>query len=393
MPNPLADTTTAELAREMTAFNTKVAAGIERLNAIRDEQVQIATAPKDEIFRSEKVTLHRYRPITEQKIGTPVLLVYSLIGRQTMTDLQEDRSLVRNLLRQGVDLWVVDWGNPSRADRWLTIDDYVLGYLDDCVGAVCDATSAEKVSLLGICEGGVFTLAYAALEPARVQNLILTITPLDFHADRSDPNLEHGFINVWTRSLSSEDVDKMIDLWGVLPGEFMGAVFSMLTPIRNVTKYNLDLLEVVDNEAKLLNFLRMEKWLADRPDHPGEAARQWLTELYQENRLINNGWVLGGRTVDLSQVTAPVLNIYAEADHIIPPPTSRVLTGKLGTDDYTELGAPGGHIGMFVSSKSQGIVGGGIVDWLTKRDHPASAKGGKRRNRRTTTKRETPDAT
>jgi hypothetical protein len=58
----------------------------------------------------------------------------------------------------------------------------------------------------------------------------------------------------------------------------------------------------------------------------------------------------------------------AQADHIIPPPTSRALDGRLGTTDYTELGLPGGHIGMFVTTKSQGIVGKGTVDWLVERD-------------------------
>ena len=139
------------------------------------------------MLRTDKVTLSRYRPLTqESRTRTPVLIVYSLIGRHTMTDLQEDRSLVRNLLDKGVDLWVVDWGNPSRADRWLSIEDYVSGYIHDCVTAMLEATGAEKVNLLGICEGGVFTLAYAALEPDRVQNLVLAITPLDFHADRHD---------------------------------------------------------------------------------------------------------------------------------------------------------------------------------------------------------------
>ena len=160
----------------------------------------------------------------------------------------------------------------------------------------------------------------------------------------------------------------MIDVWGVLPGEFMSAIFSMLTPIRSVTKYNLDLVDVIDDDEKLLNFLRMEKWLADRPHHAGEAAKQWLKELYQENRLVNNEWELGGRRIDLRQVTMPVLNIYAEADHIIPPPTVRALGGRLGTEDYTELGLPGGHIGMFVSRRSQALVGKGIVDWLAARD-------------------------
>jgi polyhydroxyalkanoate synthase len=364
MPIPNA----TELMREVSALNAKVAAGMERLNTIKDSEVEIATTPKDEILRTDKVTLSRYRPLTEQRIRTPLLIVYSLIGRYTMTDLQEDRSLVRKLLGLGIDVWVVDWGSASRADRWLSIDDYVSGYLDECVTAMCDATGAEKVNLLGICEGGVFTLAYAALEPDRVQNLVMAVTPLDFHADQDNEDLGKGFINVWTRSLTKEDVDQMIEVWGVLPGEFMGAVFSMLTPVRSATKYNLDILDVIDDEDKFLNFLRMEKWLADRPDHAGEAAREWLQDLYQDNKLIKNSWKLGGRDVDLRQVTMPVLNIYASGDHIIPPATSQALDGKLGTSDYTELGLRGGHIGLFVSSKSQGIVGNGIAEWLSERD-------------------------
>ena len=357
-----------KLMQEAAAFNAKVAAGMERLRTIKDEHVEIATTPKDEILRRDKVTLYRYRPLVDWRIRTPVLIVYSLIGRHTMTDLQEDRSLVRNLLNMGVDLWIVDWGDPSRADRWLSINDYVSGYIDDCVTAMLDHTGAEKVNLLGICEGGVFTLAYAALEPTRVHNLVMIITPLDFHADQNNEELEKGFINVWTRSLTREDVDRMIEVWGVLPGEFMGAIFSMLTPIRSATKYNLDLLDVVDDERKLMNFLRMEKWLADRPHHPGEAAREWLTDLYQDNKLINNEWELGGRVVDLQNVSMPVLNIFALDDHIIPPATSRALNGKLRTSDYTELGLAGGHIGVFVSGKSQGIVGKSIVSWLSDRD-------------------------
>lgn len=357
------------LVREVADFNSKVSAGISKLSTIKDDDVQIATAPKDEILRTDKVTLYRYRPVTKARFNTPVLLIYSLIGRHTMTDLQEDRSLVRNLLAQGLDLWVVDWGNASRADRWLTIDDYVLGYLDDCATAMCEVTGEPNIGMLGICEGGVFALAYAALEPARVQHLVLTITPVDFHADMATEISEQGFINVWTRSLTDDDVDRMIEVWGVLPGEFMSAVFSMMTPMRSLTKYNLDLLDVVEDEEKLLNFLRMEKWLADRPHHAGEAAKQWLKDLYQQNKLIQNEWELGGRKVDLRQVTMPVLNIYAESDTIVPPLTSRALNGKLGTSDYTELGLRGGHIGVFVSSRSQGIVGQGIADWLAARDN------------------------
>ena len=225
----------------------------------------------------------------------------------------------------GVDLYVVDWGNPSRADRWLTLDDYINGYLDECVQFIRERHGLDKVSLLGICEGGVFTTCYAALHPETVKNLVLTITPVDFHADASEERLGFGFINLWTRSLKPEDIDRLIEAHGNLPGELMGSVFSMMTPMRTLTKYNLDLLEVMDDKKKLLNFLRMEKWIADRPHHPGEAAKQWLKDLYQDNKLVKGELELGGRRVDLKNITMPVLNVFAKDDHIIPPATTQAL--------------------------------------------------------------------
>ena len=113
-----------------------------------------------------------------------------------------------------------------------------------------------------------------------------------------------------------------------------------MTPMRSLMKYNLDMLEVVDDEKRLLNWLRMEKWIADRPDHPGEAAKQWLKDLYQQNKLVKNELELDGKRVDLGQITMPVLNVYAKDDHIIPPATSRALGPKVGSIDYKELACP-----------------------------------------------------
>jgi polyhydroxyalkanoate synthase len=266
-----------------------------------------------------------------------------------------------------VDVYEVDWGNPSRSDRWLALEDYIDGYIEDCVGHICKREGIDQVNLLGICEGGVFTLAYAALHRKSVKNLAITITPVDFHADTEENQLERGFINVWTRSLEAEDIDRIVEAYGYVPGKFMGMVFSMLTPVKSLTKYNLDMLDLFDSEEKLMNFLRMEKWLADRPHHPGEAGKQWLTELYQENRLVKNEFTLGGRPVLLSNITMPVLNVYATDDHIIPPSCSKALAPLVGSKDYTEIPVPGGHVGVFVGGKSQGIVGNGIVEWLKQR--------------------------
>jgi polyhydroxyalkanoate synthase len=352
---------------EAAALGQKLARGAELFAKLRDDEVTIATTPKDEVWRQDKVTLHHYRPLAPITVTPPVLIVYGLIGRYTMADLQEDRSLVRNLLKLGIDLYVVDWGNPTRADRWLTLDDYIDGYLDECVREICRRHAVEKISLLGICEGGVFTTCYAALHPDAVKNMVLTITPIDFHGDTAESRLGHGFINLWTRSLAPEDIDRLIEAYGTLPGEFMGSVFSMMTPMRTLMKYNLDMLEVMDDEKKFLNFLRMEKWIADRPHHPGEAAKQWLKDLYQDNKLVNNAFTISGRVVKLSDITMPVLNVFAKDDHIIPPATSQALGNKVGTKDYSELALPGGHVGVFVGGKSQALLGSGIGKWLAER--------------------------
>lgn len=144
----------ANFLADAAEFGTRMLTGGRLLHSMRDADVEIATTPKDLVWTQDKVSLFHYRPLTEKRIGIPVLFCYGLIGRWTMTDLQEDHSLVRNLLNLGIDLYVVDWGNPSRADRYLTLDDYILGYLSGCVAEVAKRAGVPKINLLGICEGG-----------------------------------------------------------------------------------------------------------------------------------------------------------------------------------------------------------------------------------------------
>jgi polyhydroxyalkanoate synthase len=354
----------SDAVAEMAMLTRRLSRGMTLLAEVADNGIEIATTPKVEVLRRDKTVLYRYEPVAQPSASVPVLLTYGLIGRYTMADLEEDRSLVRRLLARGLDVYVIDWGNPGRSDRWLSLEDYVDGYLDDAIAFIRERHDIAGVNLLGICEGGVLAMLYAALNPSRVRNLVLAVTPVDFHADSSDPRLGHGLLNRWTRHLAASDIDRLVAAFGCVPGDLMGAMFSMLTPVKSLTKHNIGLLEAFDAPTELSTFLRMEKWLADRPDHPGEAAKQWLNELYQQNRLAAGTLEIGGRTVRLSDLTMPVLNIYALDDHIVPPACSAALRGLVGTHDYTEITVPGGHIGVFVSRKSQDIVGNGIAEWL-----------------------------
>lgn len=335
------------------------------LGEVKNEDISIAETPADIVFEIDKVRLLRYKPLAKIRTDIPPMIIcYGLFGRQTMIDLQEDRSLVRNLLMEGIDVYVVDWGNPTRADQFLNFDDYVERYLGSCVEHVFEVNGNKPVNMFGICEGGTFATMLAAFRPELFAGLALAITPIDFHGDQENFWRGEGFLNSWVGNLSKDDIDLLIDTHGMLPGEMTGAVFSSLTPIASMTKYNIGLARMEGNEAMMLNFLRMEKWIADRPNHPGEAARQWLNNLYRENQLVNGEFEICGEKIDLKKISCPVINIYAEQDHIIPVSCSKALGQFIPQKNYEEIGFPGGHVGVFVSRKAQGVVAGGLVEWL-----------------------------
>ncbi len=340
----------------------------EFLAEISDGDVAIAETPADEVFQVDKVRVLKYRPLTGERANVPpVLISYGLFGRQTMIDLQEDRSLVRNLLGAGIDVYVVDWGTPTRADQFITLDDVIDEYLRSCVEFVVGENGGEPITMFGICEGGTFSTALAAVRPELFAGLALSITPIDFEGDPDNFWPGEGFLNTWISNLTEDDVDLLVDTHGMLPGALTGAVFSSLTPITSMTKYNLGLAKMDGNQAAMLNFLRMEKWISDRPDHPGAAAKEWLNDLYRENKLVKGEFLLSGQKVNLSKIQCPVLNIYAQQDHIVPASCTRALGNFLKKKQYEEIGFPGGHVGVFVSGKAQGVVAGGLVDWMNRR--------------------------
>jgi polyhydroxyalkanoate synthase len=349
------------------AISRKLAALARRLAETRGgAAIEIATTPKDEVWRDGAISLSRYRPAVRRPRLGPMLIVHGLIGRQTMTDLEPGRSLVERLLGAGVDLFVLDWGNPGRADRFKDFTDYAEHHLGDALTALSAATGAPRAALFGVCEGGVFAAIHAARHPERLLGLALAVTPIDFHADMADPDPRRGLLNVWVRSLPAELIEALIDERGNLCGQLTGALFQQLAPARTLAKYTADLIELADDPAGLDTFLRMEKWLADRPDHPGAAAKEWLIGLYQENRLVRGTFEVAGAPVDLAAIACPVLNIYAAEDHIIPPPCSRALGGILVGRDYRELEVPTGHVGVFVARRAQGIVAPAIAAWLAR---------------------------
>ncbi|MCE2772112.1 MAG: class III poly(R)-hydroxyalkanoic acid synthase subunit PhaC [Bacteroidetes bacterium] len=344
-----------KVIKDLAEAGAKMAKGYD--NLVNVDSVEIGTTPKELVHTVDKVKLYRYVRNTPATIKTPLIISYALVNRYEMMDLQPDRSFIANLLHLGLDVYVIDWGYPTKADRYLTLSDYVNWYINDVVDFVRKSHGFDKVNLLGVCQGGTLSIIYSALYPEKIKNLITTVTPVDFSTN-------DGLLFRWSRKLN---IDRIVDVHRNVPGEFLNNGFGMLKPMMKVNKFN-SFPDLLDDKDKMMNFLRMEKWINDSPDQAGECFRQFIKDLYQENKLVKGELEVDGVKVKLKNVTMPVLNIYATEDHLVPPAATIPLNDHIGSKDHELYKFPGGHIGVFVGNRSQKELAPAVAKWLMNRD-------------------------
>ncbi|MEI7432397.1 MAG: class III poly(R)-hydroxyalkanoic acid synthase subunit PhaC [Betaproteobacteria bacterium] len=356
MNTPFSHFDAKAILKEFGDFNSKLIKGAEFLTAINE--IDVGTAPKELVYEEDKLKLYRYKGEGKSTCAVPVLVVYALVNRHYVLDLQPDRSFIRNLLKQGLDVYIIDWGYPTKLDMYLSMDDYINGYIDNCVEAILSDSGSKKVSLMGVCQGGTFSSIYSALHPEKVQNLVTLVAPFDFSTNE-------GLLFGWSKNMN---VDAMVDNYRVIPGNVLNSGFLMLMPFElNIKKYH-DMLDVLGDKDKLLYFMRMEKWIFDSPDQAGECFRQFIKDCYQGNKLAKGELEIGGQRVNLKNITMPLLNIYAASDHLVPPAATKPLNDLVGSKDKTLYEFQGGHIGVFVGSRSQTELAPSIAKWLSERD-------------------------
>jgi polyhydroxyalkanoate synthase len=327
----------------------------------------LALTPYDVVYQEDRVKLKYYQPTVEgakKRLKTPLLIVYALINRETMLDLQPGRSVVQSFQNQGVDVYMIDWGYPSRKDQFLTIDDHVNGYIQNVVDYICERHGISKINLMGVCMGGAFSVMFSALHPEKVKNLVTTVTPTYFDTDQ-------GLLHIWLRDVNA---DRMVDTYGNMPGDLLNFAFLLLNPARLMIDKYVGFMEHMDNKNFVENFVRMEKWIFDSPDVPGATFRQFIIDCYQKNLLIQSKLELNGKRVDLKKITMPLLNIYGLYDHLVPPAACEQLTSKVGSKDTADICLKTGHIGIYVSSKVQKEFAPNIVQWLRDRESQPKKK-------------------
>ncbi len=332
---------------------------------VSSSRATVAQTPKQVIWTLNKAKLYRYIPVvpTEQRHKVPLFLVFALMNKPYILDLRPGHSFIEYMVKQGYDVYLLDWGVPGLEDKGLKFDDYVLDYLPRAIRKLKATSGCDEFSMLGWCIGAILSTIYAALRPDDgLKNLILLTAPLDFTDKKAG-----GFAR-WVND-PSFDPDRIIDTFGNMPGEMIDYGAKALKPVENYIGSYLTLWDNLDNPRVVESWHAMNTWVTDIIPMAGATYRQLLKELYQENRLIQGRLIIRGERVDLSRIRANLLNVIALADHITPTCQSESIMTKVGSQDQLLLKVKGGHIGMMAGSGALKYTWPHIDSWLAARSN------------------------
>jgi poly[(R)-3-hydroxyalkanoate] polymerase subunit PhaC len=325
-----------------------------------------ATTPYEVIHEEGKVRLRYYRSAASSQ-STPLLIVYALIKRPYILDLLPGKSVVQNLLDQGIDVYLTDWIPPTRADSWRGFDAYVNGDVANAVRAVQIHAGVEQVPLLGYCFGGLLTTLYTALHPETVENLITLTLPLDMSA-REIPLF--GLLD----KLRPETLERLAATYGNCPAWFMKTAFTAMSPVHHAVDKYVGLHRNQDKEGYAEMFSRFERWMNSDVPLAGRIFREVTQDVFRQNLVVQNRLRVGTEVVDLRRISCPVLNVVGEYDDVVHPKSSLPFTTLVGSDDAHNFVFPTGHVGAVVSSAAHKKLWPQVGQWLKDHSSQVSAQ-------------------
>ena len=123
--------------------NARRVAALPRI-AAQAQRVRKGATPSEVVYEEDHVKLLHYPGDGQVKHETPLVFVFALVNRPYILDILPNKSVVAHFVKAGFDTYLIDWGTATDADRHLTLDDYVNGYLRNVARQVCSAAGPRR---------------------------------------------------------------------------------------------------------------------------------------------------------------------------------------------------------------------------------------------------------
>lgn len=343
-------------------LSTEVERAIQRsfkgLEFLGSPDPAVGTTPRSLLHRRGTLGLYHYHAQSSEVYRVPLLLVMATTNKGYIFDLAPGQSMIEFLLRRGHDVYVMDWHAPTAREHHLKIEDYTLDFIPDCIRRVQADSGEQDITLVGYCMGGVLSTIYAALHPdGPLKNLVCFTTPVDY---------QHMTV---VRSLVDPnhfDVDRLVDTLGNVPADLVMGAFDAHRPVGRIAA-QVRLWDNMWNDQYVTGYRRMERFGAETLPLAGEYVRQTVKELFRGNHLVDGSLRIGGRTVDIRNITVPLLHVIAQYDHLVPPACAHPLVVQASSRDKQELTLPGGHVSLVAGPNAVKRMWPALDQWLGRR--------------------------
>ena len=331
---------------------------IKGLQYLAAPPIKVGLTPKELLYEHGTLRLYHYLPLADEIYRVPMLLVMATTNKAYVFDLAPGMSMVEYLLKQGLDVYVIDWEAPAPEEGSLNLADYTQDFLPTCVDEVLRDSGEPDISIVGYCMGGVLSLIYAATHVGGpLRNLGCFTTPIDWS--------KFGLSKIWSDP-AYFDVDRLVDTLGMVPKDLVSTGFTMLRPSQKRAAQIL-VWDQMWNDDYVAAYRAFDRWANETLPLAGEYFRDTIKELMWGNKLFKGTLKVGGRIANLRNVTVPVFSAVAEHDHIVSYEASKELMELVGSTDKEEVVLKGGHVSLIAGANAMRRMWPSLATWLGER--------------------------
>lgn len=308
--------------------------------------------------------LRRYFPPDSRRgpspAGPPVLMVHPMMMSADMWDVTREEGAVGILHAQGIDPWVIDFGEPDKVEGGMrrTLADHIVA-LGQAIDTVKDVTGSD-VHLVGYSQGGMWCYQVAAYRRSKALASIVTFgSPVDTLAA-----LPMGIPANFAAPAANFMADHVFSRLAI-PSWMARTGFQMLDPLKTA-KARVDFVRQLHDREALLpreqqrRFLEREGWIA----WSGPAISELLKQFIAHNRMMTGGFAVNGQMVTLTDITCPVLAFVGEVDDIGQPASVRGIRRAAPNAEVYEYTIRTGHFGLVVGSKAAQHSWPTVAEWV-----------------------------
>ncbi|HEX7876434.1 MAG TPA: class I poly(R)-hydroxyalkanoic acid synthase [Sphingobium sp.] len=306
----------------------------------------IAATPGKVVKETPLYQLIHYAPTTDKVLETPLVIFPPWINRFYILDLSPEKSFVKWAVDQGLSVFLVSWKSADASMKDLVWDDYILRGQADAIDTVRELLNVPSVHTIGYCVAGTTLAATLALQAARGEaDKVASATFFTAQVDFS----EAGDLSLFVDDDQMKLVDQLSS-GGFLDGRYMAATFNLLRGRDLIWNY------VVNNYLLGQDYPPFDLlyWNGDTTNLPARWHRDYLTQLYRDNLLVEPGAIsVDGTPIDLRKIQTPAYVQAGREDHIAPPGSVWKATGHFG-GPVRFLLAGSGHIAGVVNPPAAG---------------------------------------